>query len=399
MTLDDPIQLIEYSEKSGVRLTRQQAFDLGATRRSEMRSGKPTQRRVLRVEPEREDGLYTLTANSIVGGVRVGPVQVSIIPKVGVGKTAMMLSHSLESVSWRNDLLMQGGGDLVESLVLPFLSEVESIIRAGKAEAYVLSEEVGSRPRGAVDFSWSNGGLPSPVRFRFEDFASDIPENRIVRSALEHVLRVEGLARLGGMHAAQLLDAFEGVRLASHLDHERLPMDARYDRVLNFANMIFSGAGIEPEAGRVESSSLLFDMNVVFENFVCALVRQTFPLGEVLVDSQGVRKPRFLGEHRSLKVHPDFAIWTEGKCRLIGDVKYKLLNGRLRRADLYQALAYAAACGTDRALLVYVGSGETVRQYVPAMGVSVYAVPIDIEALDAEQISQSIKEAVVAAYR
>jgi len=349
------------------------------------------------VEPEGHPDLYTLSAYSVVGAVKMGDTQISITPKIGVGKTALMLAYSLGDVSWRSEDVDQDSGDLVEALLRPFLDDVERLIAQGLAETYVNREEIGSRPRGSIDFVWSNVGLPLPIRYRFDDFSNDIPENRLIRSALERILTVEGLSRLGGARAMQALDAFHGV---GPFLHEGLSVESfinRYDRPLDFARLIIRNAGIEPDSGGTTSTSLLFDMNRVFENFVCSVVRSHFTTLGRFVDLQGEHRPRFMTASNRLKVLPDFAVWSGQQCDLVGDVKYKLFSGAPKRPDLYQAVAYAQTCGSDSALLLYAGGGLPRTVLIEASHIRVTSSPLDIENVPQELLVNEVARLVARA--
>lgn len=393
--------IVEHSSKEGVPLTRREAVALNALRLTTVFKGRESKHRVLRVEPEGDPDLYTVSAYSVVGAVKIGDTQISITPKIGVGKTALMLAYSLGDVTWRSEDVEQDSGDLVEALVRPFLDDVERLITQGLAESYVEREEIGSRPRGSIDFSWSNVGMPLPIRYRFDDFSNDIPENRLLRSALECILTVEGLSRLGGARAMQALDAFGGVGPSRHEDLYVESFIARYDRPLDFARLIIRNAGIEPDSGGTTSTSLLFDMNRVFENFVCSVVRSHFMTLGRFVDLQGEDRPRFMTASNRLKVHPDFAIWSGQQCELVGDVKYKLFSGAPKRPDLYQAVAYAQTCGTNSALLLYAGTGRPRTVLIEASQVTVTSSPLDIEHIPQEllvsEVVHLVSQALIAA--
>lgn len=305
-----------------------------------------------------------------------------------------MLRHALDKVSWLDEEVFQRTGDLVEAVVLPFLADVEQLVAAGLAESYVSIIEDGSRPRGSIDFSHSGVGIPLPIRYTYDDFKADIPENRIIRAALERILSVTGLALVGGEQAMLLLDAFQGINTPTHSDFNHSSRIDRYQRILVLAHLILGNAGIEPERGEGESRSLLFDMNAVFEAFVCRVITRKFEGSGITVDQQGVERPRYLAEGQRLKVRPDFSLWNSAKCLLVGDVKYKLLNDALRRADLYQSVAYSLATGADQALLLYAGSGGAVQVRVPSCGTTVRAVPLDLEHQSEGDLLRTIHVAV-----
>jgi 5-methylcytosine-specific restriction enzyme subunit McrC len=94
----------------------------------------------------------------------------------------------------------------------------------------------------------------------------------------------------------------------------------------------------------------MLDMNVLYEQFLTvslaeALAPDLAPLGQ--------RTSHLDDDHR-IQIRPDLSLLREGVPVLIGDAKYKLLEGdQTGHADLYQMLAYCTAEGIEHGLLVY----------------------------------------------
>jgi 5-methylcytosine-specific restriction enzyme subunit McrC len=102
----------------------------------------------------------------------------------------------------------------------------------------------------------------------------------------------------------------------------------------------------------------LFDMNVVFEDFVVVALREQLRLSTHTFP-QGASGHRLcLDNDRRIRLEPDISWWEGERAVFVGDVKYKRTADALgRNADIYQAMAYAIAADLPGALLIY-AAGE-----------------------------------------
>lgn len=63
----------------------------------------------------------------------------------------------------------------------------------------------------------------------------------------------------------------------------------------------------------------------------------------------GSAGPRLhLDRQAIVALEPDPSLWKGGRCRFVGDVKYKRDTGGGHNDDLYQLLAYATALASRR---------------------------------------------------
>jgi 5-methylcytosine-specific restriction enzyme subunit McrC len=111
-------------------------------------------------------------------------------------------------------------------------------------------------------------------------------------------------------------------------------------------------ASISSHPGEVGSTTFVFDMNKVFEDFVTVALQSAMrPFGgEVRSQSQTYS----LDEGGMLTLKPDLAWWVGGKCRAVLDAKYKpIFDGVMRNGDAYQMLAYTTAYRLPRGYLLY----------------------------------------------
>jgi 5-methylcytosine-specific restriction enzyme subunit McrC len=137
----------------------------------------------------------------------------------------------------------------------------------------------------------------------------------------------------------------------------------RFRDVYDFACMVLEGQAADARRGGVETFTLLFDMDQVFERFISAFVQ-----AEVIPGLEGaVARPQGKGDRRALfhdpdakrdvlHLKPDLLVERDGKTFVL-DTKWKRLSeekaARPSNPDLYQLFAYLHRYDCDWATLLY----------------------------------------------
>jgi 5-methylcytosine-specific restriction enzyme subunit McrC len=139
----------------------------------------------------------------------------------------------------------------------------------------------------------------------------------------------------------------------------------RFADIFGFACMLLEGQAPDARSGEVETFSLLFDMEQVFERYVAAFlaseVMPRFADASLFPQAKGQRHNLYVdGQEKVLRMAPDLVFVHEtagAKRTLIIDTKWKRLSeeegGRPSRADLYQLYAYLHRFDCQRAHLLY----------------------------------------------
>ncbi|HVM12875.1 MAG TPA: hypothetical protein VM287_00910, partial [Egibacteraceae bacterium] len=139
----------------------------------------------------------------------------------------------------------------------------------------------------------------------------------------------------------------------------------------------------------IQSSTFVFDMNVVFEDFLTAALREALRRYGGVLRSQD--HTHSLDEDGALSLKPDLAWWDRGRCLAVIDAKYKAIDaGVMRAPDAYQMLAYVIAYGLPRGHLVYArDSGATTRRHVISnVDREILVTAIDVEQQPEEVLTQ-----------
>jgi 5-methylcytosine-specific restriction enzyme subunit McrC len=255
---------------------------------------------------------------------------------------------------------------LIEAVVPIFAHHLERALRRGVLQGYRTQEDALMSVRGRIRFDEQvrrRFGFLLPVEVRFDDFTEDILENRLLKAAL---------AALGSLHlrsesSRQSLRRFNHVldlvslqkydaRNVPQVNYTRL--NEHYRAAVEWARHILRFAAAEVRHGKAVGTTVLFDMNDVFEDFVRIALREVLGLTPIEFPSGGECPSLFLDLAHRIALEPDLSWWSAKECRFVGDVKYKAVNvAGVKHPDLYQLLAYVTASGLASGLLVY-ASGE-----------------------------------------
>ncbi|MGW6487389.1 McrC family protein [Streptomyces sp. NPDC055056] len=312
-------------------------------------------------------GRWSLRAGSKVGAVSVTvpgadePFTVRITSKVPVARLFFLIGYSLDPGKGRRD----GVVDVAEHQeVLPALAhsverQIDRALRQGLLQGYRETEESALVVRGRVREAEQirrRFGAALPVEVAYDEFTTDIAENRILRAAVERLLRLPGVprdVRRRLLHQrARLADVTAIVRGRSVPDWHPTRLNSRYHQALRLARLVLDGSSVEHAPGGLRIDGFLFDMNKLFEDFVTAALRDAF---RGTGHTARLQDPHHLDQAATIRMRPDFVLYgADGSPCAVVDAKYKAEKRHgFPDADLYQMLAYCTALGLPEGHLVY----------------------------------------------
>jgi 5-methylcytosine-specific restriction enzyme subunit McrC len=305
-------------------------------------------------------GRYLVTPQSIVGAATTARLHIVIEPKLSIDRVFFLLGYARKFRFAADTTTLAARQGIVEPFVAAFLDALQRALRHGLMMRYESREEALPTIRGRVRFGEQlrrRYDLPLPIEVGYDDYTVDTEANRLVKAALRRIERL----RLRDPHLRRrtrdALAAFDGVG-DMNFDPRRLPafnytrLDERFRPVLELAALLVRNTSVELHPGAASTSSILFDMNEVFEDFVWAAIgdelRGALPASYRWRQGKSVA----LDEDRQVRLKPDLSLWDGHHCVFVGDAKYKETEeGEV--TDIYQLLAYCSATGLDEGLLLY----------------------------------------------
>lgn len=338
-------------------------------------------------------GQWLLKAGSKVGAVSLRsahaePVTLRITPKVPIARLFFLLGYSLDPRGWRDsEVDVAEHRDLLPALAHAYERQVDRALGQGLLQGYRRTEETSLVVRGRIreaDQIRRRFGAAIPVEITYDEFTADIPENQLLRAGVERLLRLPGVSRPVRrrlLHQrARLVDITPLIRGQLRPRWQPSRLNVRYHHALHLARVILDGASAEHRSGGLLMDGFLFDMNRVFEDFVCIALREALLSwgGRSVLQAKGVH----LDEDDAIRMKPDF-VWygADGRPLVVADAKYKAGKPEgYPDADLYQMLAYCTSLGLGEGHLVYAkGNAPHARHRVRRAGITLHQHALDLD--------------------
>ena len=371
---------------------------LTAFEQSDVRIGVPSEDTSASLTPQQADALVALGARmgvriaswqgraslriqQLVGVARIGDLQLEILPKLeGCSGSNAIRQNLLEMLSLTEDLELQASDRVmfverdepfIAALARLYCHRLLEAVRRGLRQDYVVHHQVLSRVRGKIDW-------PTQVKLHvaqrpefsciFDERSEDTLLNRTLKAAL--------------LQAASLLQGIRGTRVVTELRHmmadigSERPSPAevlrlRTDRMsrhlqplLTLAKLILGNRN--PDLGRSaegnrDTFALVWDMNVLFEEYVGRVCQQVLrPKGlDVGLHESDAYLARDVERGRyAFLLRPDVMVLRGRTPCVVMDTKWKRLSAKradlgVSNTDVYQVLTYSQRFQTPMAVLVY----------------------------------------------
>ncbi|MEX2982264.1 McrC family protein [Streptomyces sp. C36] len=340
-------------------------------------------------------GQWLLRAGSKVGAVTITvpgdgsrSVTVRITPKVPITRLFFLLGYSLDPRGgWRDGQVdMAEQRDVLPALAHAVERQIDRALRQGLIQGYHSTDETAAVVRGRIreaDQMRRRFGATFPVEVTYDEFTTDIAENRILRAAVERLLRLPGVPN--DVRRRLLRQRARLADVTSLVQSQPLPvwhptrLNARYHPALHLARAVLDGASADHAPGGLRIDGFLFDMNKLFEDFVTVALREALR-GTALTGR--LQDAHHLDEAAAIRMKPDFVLYGPQRTPLaVADAKYKAeKRGGFPDSDLYQMLAYCTALGLPAGHLIYAkGNAPHAAHRVRHAGIVIHQHALDLD--------------------
>jgi len=315
---------------------------------------------------KRDDGLVSCRVGpgSMVGHFRVPSGRTVVIsPKIETASVIRMLAYVYsddhrgllrdEPVNFAPDRL------LFEPLVELFNSLVSARARRGLAQDYVRRDENLAAFKGALNVRnhvQQNLGRDNRVHCRFFEQTVDVPDNRLVKTIIFHLVQVGGWTKATAQSLLRNLHQFDAVtlerspeRLTENRHYHRLNDD--YRLIHELCRMFLACMSFSENVGHFVFQGFLLDMNLLFEQFVQKAFEKAVLQGGLRSEIQRPRKLSMSPVAPNMR--PDVVVREREVVVVVADAKYKRDEGGPRNPDIYQVITYGTVLRCDRVYLVY----------------------------------------------
>lgn len=331
-------------------------------------------------------GHRRITFRQYVGYLQVGDLGIEVLPK------ADRTSRPRDADTWHELLLAMlraatglrlraaspgsqklARASLLDVLALELAEEVGALTRTGLAKGYRSHEANEPTVRGKLlvaENIRANLGRADRTYSRFTVFDAETTLNRVLATGLDALTRVTMSplvanavrAAIASMPPLALLADVRGLFDRMHLGRSTL----RYTGALLLTRMVLEQQMPRLRSGDTNVFSLMFDMNLLWERYVVAVLRRAARGTSIDVDAQAT-SPFWRAPGVSTRtIRPDVILRDNskpGEVKLILDTKWKVLEpGGPKDGDLRQMFVYGKLLGCERTLLVYPGSSDGPRR-------------------------------------
>ncbi len=334
----------------------------------------------------------TVKARNYVGIITVGKTTIQILPKLYRKdwededqksydkKVEEATRNLLFMLSFTKRLKLKEAGlsrlkkersDLYESIVYLFAKNLLETLKRNYRRDYERRTEDLRFVKGKVVLSRQ---IRKPVHDRIHCSYFELSEDNMINRILKytcHLLSSRVKSRENWLLLQNILSIFDGVTLVPVriLDFEKIRfnrLNEDYEPFINLSRLFLENMSLELQSSQFRTFSLLFDMNVLFEEFIGEFLRKH--RGDILGDTEFSNcqihlqtKRRWLIERpkHSFRLIPDIIFTEDGKnIKLIIDTKYKILDSckpyfGVSQDDIYQVFAYSKKFKCSKIVLLY----------------------------------------------
>lgn len=334
-----------------------------------------------------------------IGAVRVGRHDIVVQPKARFASVIFMLSYARDPGLSPGEFSGRTDDDLWPLVGETLARLASQAVLRGVLQGYVTEDASLALVRGRVRVADQIARRPGqllPLEVRYDEYAVDIPENRILRTALHRMALVPGLHEGLRRRLIHLNGRLEGARVlpagAPIPGWRPSRLNSRYQPALRLADLVLRSIGLGTSEGGEPVASFAVDMATTFEDFVTAALKES--LSRVSIGRTEGQFAVFLDADQRVTVRPDVVHVVAKAPRAVLDAKYKLASraGGYPTPDIYQMLAYCTILGLPRGYLVYAGSRrEGARpgtHRIARTHVDVVTWPLDVTTTPKELLAQ-----------
>lgn len=346
-------------------------------------------------------GRKDLRARGVVGVVAAPGCQLEILPKIeGAGEhdtadAPTLRRRLIHMLAVTQDIRIDAGAmsqlgwqrdTLLEILIRLFCRMLADAVRQGMPRRYIREQDDLPAMRGRLNVPRQFTVLaasPQRLACEFDTLSPDIALNQVMKAA---VRRLSGLAQATDNQRALRELAFTYADITdvppAGLCWDAITLDRtnqRWRELLTFARLLLVDRHQQTSAGEIDGRALLFEMNVLFEEYVGRLLKRALAGGDLHVTTQGGHRDcLYEGDTGRFRTRPDIIIRRGNEVVLILDTKWKRMTPRIddpkqgvSQADVYQLMAYGQLYDCNRVALLYphhheLGEASEKRDYAIA---------------------------------
>lgn len=304
-----------------------------------------------------------------VGAIQIGKTTIEVLPKVGkvddtkawqnVLLTMLKTCHLLEAKQSGAANLKLRANSVLELYFELFLNEVEYLLRQGLIKKYKKIKGQQASLKGALEFNKHlSKNLVHKERF-YVSFTTYTKDHLLHQILNETLFVIEGLTnnsvitdKIGRIHAQfpevsrTNINASLFGKIADSRKHQP------YDKAISIAKLIILNYRPDIKAGRKNLLAIMFDMNMLWEEYIFRILKKNKPDGWQIKSQQS----QLFWKRKTIR--PDIVLEYQDQTHVI-DTKWKVIHSnKPSDADLKQMYVYNHHWNALHSILLYPNSGQ-----------------------------------------
>ena len=314
-----------------------------------------------------------IRASSYVGVIRCHNLQVEVLPKLLADEYASdsvilrnlmyMLSYTrkMEIKSDNNVKLNNSNNPFLEILIHEYATSLFDNLKKQTPTTYIHEQNNLSYMKGKLNFSQHikyNSTNKAKFYCEYDEFAENNILNQLFLyvSSLLHQVTTNNENKKILKQIMNFYADIEFVRISSQKANKikLFRNQMLFQKAFDLAKMFLSHLSIDFSRNKIENITLLWDMNVLFEEYVFEIMRRKCP--EISVTAQKGKKllVEVESNHKRRNTFIDILV-EKGNEKIIVDTKYKKFESLtdFSNADVFQVSTYCLLHNTKKAILIY----------------------------------------------
>ncbi len=312
---------------------------------------------------------HILKAQQFVGVIETkSGISIEILPKTAshdlgeIRTTFLKMLKTLRSSPFKHfnmASLNSAKMHVLEIFITMFCEELSQLLKKGIKSDYITTSNNSTFLKGKLKLSdhlRKNAIHRERFFVEFDEYQTDRIENRIIRTTLDLLYNRSQYNR-NKKRLREFLFVFDAVTPITDLNKsfsliQKNRQMRDYGVVLDWCKILLSSESVTPFRGSSIAFALLFDMNLIFEDYVATCLRRNNPNSEI--QTQVGTKYLIEEPKKEFKLKPDILIGDN----IVADTKWKLLesgqphNG-ISQSDIYQMYAYGKKYHAKEIILIY----------------------------------------------
>lgn len=312
-----------------------------------------------------------------IGVISLPGLSIEILPKISneenldiIKETLLFMFKVANDIPTKNNIdakINFTKNGLVEVLVSNFIKKVEYYIREGLIHSYNKTINNLNTVKGSIDFSKQiNKNIMNPTRFVCKYSKLDVNNNinkyiKYTLIEMKHISRdYSNIRRLN-----TLLLYFDDIETFSinqvrGINISITRINARIKEIIDYCNLFLDGFSVSLSTGEYSVSSMLFDMNKIFEKFIYKYYKKIYGADVTYQYNRNYLISNKVDNTKKIKLKPDMLIDTKNGFKMVVDTKWKIIKSFIKESDVYQMNAYVSAIpNVDIAILLYPQTSTT----------------------------------------